>query len=420
MICKNCKMSTAEDVKACEVCGKTIQGNAVKWKALAAVLSLAAVISIFTLGGYGEVMPHDVPEIYDEVLMIDYDDTRVAYRDVITSVPLLPPPESQADLDKPILDVWSVLDEISGFINEYYDRYSETVLFLSKNGYLFDFPAWEYVFFEKVQNLLDIDEEYLVDGVVFFYLRPTDLAGIRNVSASEREELVIFAGLETREGFAITGRGEQGGTISREDLQRILHDYNWDHGELAAIESQSDMFINVIQTLSSYTNNQVGFDIRYMYRDDRFICIVASPSDEPLDVNMFILEYLEGALFVRLSHLETFNDYRRALNNALPNFNHNLLPGYDLRRESRYLIDDFDHIIEDMLIAEIITEEDLPVRFASGTAEFVYFEFESGVKFIGAFEGEIWTMYPVDNHIMARAALYRLSRRAPLFIVRQG
>jgi len=413
-------MSTAEDVKACEVCGKTIQGNAVKWKALAAVLSLAAVISIFTLGGYGEVMPHDVPEIYDEVLMIDYDDTRVAYRDVITSVPLLPPPESQADLDKPILDVWSVLDEISGFINEYYDRYSETVLFLSKNGYLFDFPAWEYVFFEKVQNLLDIDEEYLVDGVVFFYLRPTDLAGIRNVSASEREELVIFAGLETREGFAITGRGEQGGTISREDLQRILHDYNWDHGELAAIESQSDMFINVIQTLSSYTNNQVGFDIRYMYRDDRFICIVASPSDEPLDVNMFILEYLEGALFVRLSHLETFNDYRRALNNALPNFNHNLLPGYDLRRESRYLIDDFDHIIEDMLIAEIITEEDLPVRFASGTAEFVYFEFESGVKFIGAFEGEIWTMYPVDNHIMARAALYRLSRRAPLFIVRQG
>ena len=419
MICKNCKMSTPDTAKSCEVCGKTIQGNSAKWKGLVAALSLAAGVSIFVFGGYGEALLDESPEIYTGLETASYA-ADVRYRDIITTAPLLAPPEAQADLDKPILDVWRVLDEVSGFINEHYDYFSETVLFLSKNGYLFDFPAWEYVFIEELAELTDIYEGYLVEGIMFFYLRPVDLAGFRNVNVSERDNLMIFAGLEVREGFAITGRGEQGGTISREDLQTILNEYSWNHGDIRKIYSQTDTFESVIRALSEYTGNQSGFDIRFLYRDDRFICVVASPVGEPQNINMFVLEYLEGAVFVRLSHLETFNAHRRALNNALPNFNQNLLPSYDLRQESRYLVTDFSEIIYDMLYVGLVSEEDLPLQFASGTLEFVYFEFESGIKFVGHFEGERWRMYQVDNYMMARAALYSLSRRPPLFIVRQN
>ena len=419
MICKNCKMSTLDTAKSCEVCGKTIQGNSAKWKGLVAALSLAAGVSIFVFGGYGEGFTDEILEIYAEAETVNYEGSEVRYRDIITSAPLLAPPEVQADLDMAILDVWRKLDEVSGFINEHYDYYSETVLFLSKNGYLFDFPAWSYVFIEELADLTDIDEEYLVEGIMFFYMRPMDLARFRNVNVSERDSLTIFTGFEVREGFAITGRGEQGGTISREDLQTILGEYSWDHGEIRKIYSQTDTFESVMRALADYTGNQNGFDIRYLYRDDRFICIVASPVGEPLNINMFVLEYLESAVFVRVSHLETFNAHRRALNNALPNFNQNLLPDYDLRHESRYLVDDFDEIIYDMLYAGLIAENDLPLRFASGTWEYVYFEFDSGAKFVGRFADDIWVMYLVDNYMMARAVLYSLSRRPPLFIVRQ-
>jgi len=414
-------MSTPDNAKSCEVCGKTIQGNSAKWKGLVAALSLAAGVSIFVFGGYGEALTDEIPETYSSAVeATGYDDTEVRYRDIIASAPLVAPPEMQGDSDKPITDVWRVLDEVSGFINEHYDYFSETVLFLSKNGYLFDFPAWNYVFIEEISDLTNIDEEYLVEGIMFFYLRPADLARFRNISVSERNSLMIFTGLEVREGFAITGRGEQGGTISREDLQTILNEYSWSHGEIRKIDNQTEIFESVIRTLSEYTGNQSGFDIRYLYRDERFICVVASPVDEPLSIGMFVLEYLEGAVYMRFSHLETLNEHRRALNNALPNFNQNLLPDYDLRQESRYLVDDFDEIIYDMLYAELISENDLPLRFASGTHEYVYFEFDSGAKYIGHFEGEVWVMYPVDNYVMARAALYSLSRRPPLFIVRQN
>jgi len=413
-------MPTAEHVKSCEICGKTIQGNSFKWKGLAVMLCVIAGISIFVLGGYGEALPQDELFVYSDPSAPINDLGDVAYRDVIHTAPLLPPPEGTAPTDSTSLDVWRVLDEISGFVNEYYDRFSDSVLFLSKNGYLFDFPAWNYIFIDDLAGFSHIGEEYLVDGIMFFYMRPSDLARFRNVNVSERDSLVIFTGLEVREGFAITARGEQGGTVSREDLQSILRDYSWDHGEIRKVYTHSSEFETVISMLAGHTNNYSGFDIRYMYRDDRFICIVASPVDEPLNINMFILEYLEGAIFMRLSHLETFNDHRRALNNALPNFNQNLLPTYDLRQESRFLVDDFDDIIYDMLDAEILTEADLPVTFASGTAEFVYLEFASGMRFVGALESDVWQMYSVDNYAMARAVLYTLSRRPPLFIVRQS
>jgi len=412
-------MPTTDTAQACDICGKTIQGNSFKWKGLAVVLSVLAAVSIFFFGGYGEAFPNNEPDVYNEAGVTD--DYRVAYQNVIQTPALLPPPaESAADLDMPSLDAWRVLDEISGFINEYYDRYSQTTLFLSKNGYLFDFPAWNYIFIEELADLSDIDEEYLKDGIMFFYMRPADLARFRNINVSERENLVIFTGIEVREGFAITGRGEQGGTISREDLQAILMEYSWDHGEIREMYAQSDEHGTVMRMLADYTGNRTGFDVRYLYRDDRFICVVASPVGEPLNINMFVMEYLSGAVFMRMSHLETFNDHRRVLNNALPNFNQNLLPSYDLRQESRHLVDSFEDIIYDMLLAEIISEEDLPVRFASGTSEYVYFEFASGAMFVGALEGERWMMYPVDNYVMARAVLYSLSRRPPLFIIRQS
>ena len=421
MICKKCSTAVNDNAKSCAVCGKIVKRSSAGWKCLIALLCIAAITSIYIYGGHYEALFDEEPGSHDEEQHNEnpYDDA-IAYDDMAVTGVLLPPPEFPADLEMPIFDVWAMLDEVSGFINEYYDYHSQTVLFLSKNGYLFDFPADNYVFIEELHDLTDIDERYLVEGIMFFYFRPADLARFRNLNVSQREDLVIFAGFETREGFAITGRGEQGGTINREDLREILNDYSWDHGEIRIVDSQSHMFETALRALAAYTGNTAGFDIRHMYRDDRYIIIVASPRNDTRDIGMFILEYLEGAAFVRLSHLETFNNHRRVINNAIPNFNQSLLPIYDLSQERRHLIDDFEEILYGMLEAELITEYDLPLLFASGTRNYVYFEFESGLKFLGYLQGERWIMYPVDNFLMARAALYNLSRRPPLFIIRQS
>ena len=419
MICKKCRTAINDGSKICTACGKSVRNHSVKWKCLAAVLTGVAVAAAFVLGGYGEALPDEELGTYYEV-NITSPVRDVVIRDNIGTGGASPPtPTSQANVDRSIYEVWAMLDEVSGFINEYYDYFSQTILFLSKNGYLFDSPAGAYVFLEGVRGLIDIDDIYLEEGILFFYLRPADLAQFRSLNVSEREELVIFTGFETREGFAITGRGEQGGIISREDLVRVLDGYSWNHGDIRPVDALSDTFDTVMRVIADYTDNRTGFDIRHMYRDDRFICIVASPTDEPLNISMFIVEYLEGAAFVRLSSIENINNPRRAINNAMPNLNQDILPIYDLRQGLRELVDDFEEIIYAMIGAEFIAEYDL-LSFASGTARHVYFEFYSGLKFLGNFEGEAWRMYQVEDHLVARALLYDLSRRPPLFIIRQS
>jgi len=332
----------------------------------------------------------------------------------------LPMAAGQANLDMPILEVWAMVDEMSRHINEYYDHFSQTVAFLSKNGYLFDSPAGAYVFPRELYGFFDIDERFLDENIMFFYLRPIDLYGFRNISVSERDELVIFTGFETREGFAITGRGEQGGMISREDLSGILDKYSWNHGPISRVDAQSDVFEASMRALAAYTGNNTGFDIRYMYRDERYICLVVSPRHSPLDISMFILEYHGDAVSVQLSNIESFDNHVSAVNNALPGFNHDLLPPYDLGALIGNLTDDFDDLIEAMLYEELISEDHLPPIFISGTSEFVFAEFDSQLIFLAHIESGNWTIEQVSDYTMAAELLSDLSRRPPLFIIRQN
>ncbi|MCL2565095.1 MAG: hypothetical protein FWE24_04705 [Defluviitaleaceae bacterium] len=420
MICKGCKTAVNDNSKICIACGRPVMNNSIKWKCLAALLTGAAAASIFLLRG--------------DVAAPDYDEPDYHYEEQVEapSIPLVMPelvseqqaeiplPSGHANFDKPILEIWAMLDEVSALINEYYSYHSQTVLFLSKNGYLFDDPANAYILINELYGITDIDERFLDESLMFFYFRPIDLSMYRNLNVSEREDLVIFTGFETREGFAITGAGEQGGIISREDLSDILDRYSWNHGEIRKIDMESDIFETVIRALVTYTGINTGFDIRYMYQDERYISVVASPRNNPLNIRMFILEYVEGAVFVRLSGIETFDDHRRVVNNTMPDFNHNLLPPYDLRLGLRNLISDFTDIIEAMVYAEFIAYDDLPPLFASGAFDYVYFEFDTGMRFLVHLEGDSVNIYPVEDYEEARALLNVLSRRPPFFIIKQG
>ena len=421
MICKRCKTAVSDNSKACAVCDRPVRNSAVKWKFLAAVLTFSAAVSIFVFGGSGESVSYDEANGYYETrgggLSLGLLPSEAGGG---PPVPEIPMPVSHANLDMPILEVWAMIDEISRLINLYHDNFSDTVTFLSRNGHLFDLPAGAYVLISELEGLFDVDDRFLEESIMFFYFRPVDLLRFRNLSVSGRDELVIFTGFETREGFAITGRGEQGGIITREDLRELLDMYSWNHGSPGKVERNSDVFELSVRALAAYTGNNSGFDVRYMYGDDRFIAVVASPVNDPLNIGMFILEYLEGAVFVRLSGIEEAENLRVAVNSALPNFNQDLLPPYDLRSMLRELREDFGDIIDTLLLDGHITEAHLPPRFMSGTSDFVYIEFEPGMIFLGGRMGDNWIIYPVEDYSAAHELLSSLSRRPPLFIVRQG
>jgi len=175
----------------------------------------------------------------------------------------------------------------------------------------------------------------------------------------------------------------------------------------------------VIKTLSAYTGNETGFDVRYMYRDDQHISVVASPKDKPMQINQFILEDTGDIMNVKLGNIEAFSNYKKAVNDYLPAFNQALLPNYDLGLNLKYLASDFNNIVDAMLSADFVEEADLPLSFASGTTDFAYFEFSSGKHFVGHLEENTWKMYPVTSYEEANDLMQAINRRAPVFIIKQ-
>ncbi|MDL2248535.1 hypothetical protein LJB89_02445 [Tyzzerella sp. OttesenSCG-928-J15] len=425
MICKNCKTAVDDNLKDCPNCGSPINNNHNKWKIVVAVLVVAAIVVAIYLNSVkqAELAEKEEPPV-------DAQQTEEpAPSEATTQQPQpepepeveseAPTPTSDADLNKPIEEIWAMLDETAICVADYYDTYSETVVYLSRNGYLYEDPSRAYVTVKDLEDLTDIDEEYLDESIMFFYVRPADLAEYSYLRVSNSDELKIFVGFETKDGFAIAAEGEQGGIITREDLKNLLEKYKWDHGEIRKISFDSDEFGDVVKTLTAYTGNESGFDVRYMYRDDKYICVVASPKDKPMQINQYLLEDTGDIINVKLGNIEAFANYKKAINDYIPSFNQNLLPNYDLSVNIKYLASDFNNIVDAMLSANFIEEKDLPLSFASGTSDFVYFEFESGKHFVGNLEENTWKMYPVESFETARELMWAINKKAPVFIIKQ-
>ncbi|MDR2899687.1 MAG: hypothetical protein LBU94_05190 [Clostridiales bacterium] len=331
-----------------------------------------------------------------------------------------PTPSSDANLEMSMEDVWTMIDNVNENMAMFYEKYSPTVAYISKNGYLYDSPAENYVFIDELSDLTEVDEEYLDESLMFFFLRPADLSGFGDLRLSDSQELKIFTGYETKDGFAIAADKEQGGVISREDLKSVLDSYSWEHGDVRRIPFQTNEFESVIRELSAYNNEDEGFDVRFMERDDKYISVVASPKGEPDMLRQYILEDTGDILVVRMDSIESYPNYRVEINKVLPDFNQDLLPDYNLNTVMKYIQTDFQMVVDAMLEGGLITEDDLPVVFSTGTDDFSYIEFESGSRFVGHMEeNNSWKMYPVEDYDTAVTLMDSLDKNAPMYILKQ-
>ena len=426
MICKNCKTAVEDKAKQCNNCGVALNNNSNKWLIIIVLLVVAAIFLVYFLTNdsvkfsflddlqIGQIiLPDQIPTNNADIQEKPVSDPQPEPNDMSL-------PANNTNFEKSLSEVWEIVDEAVNTAGDYYAAYSETVVFLTKNGYLFDNPAKAYVLFSDMDGLSNIDLKYLEENLRFFYLKPKDIFQYSYLRVSESDRLKIFVGLETKEGFAIAAENEQGGIINREDLMTVLDKYSWDHGEIRKIEFQSDEFEQVIKTLVSYTGHNNGFDVRYVYRDNKYMCVVASPKGRPMEVSQYILQDTEDILIMEISEIETIDNYRKFINEQLPDFNQGLLPAYDLGNNLKYLKDDFSDILEAMLEAGFIADYDSPYNcFASGTSDFVYFEFESGKRFVGNLGDGTWKLYPIENDEMGRELMQSINKKAPVFIIKQ-
>lgn len=426
MICRNCKTSVGENEDICPNCGHRLKRSK---RALIFILTAFIVIAFIMFfqrrnyPGPVEVIPEDsqgtenLPsDSLEEENLNEIENTETAEEKETL------PPVSNPDLNKPMDEVWEMLDTIIVYINDYYDYYGETVEFISKNGYLFDVPARDYVFVEDLAGLLEFDNKYINESVLFLYLRPDDLNGYGDLRVSESNALKIFAAYETKEGFAISAKDEPGGIISIADLGKVLDKYSWEHGNITNFSIDSDKFEQIIKAIKSFEENsedsELSYDIRHMLADNKYVDIIVSPVGNSERMGHYVLEFNGDIFEVKVHGIENQLNYKKFVNVTIPDFNTNLMPNYNLNVVTKHLQSNFENITEMMRVNKLIEEKDFPVNFQSGTNDFIFLAFSSGRHFVGHFEKGIWQMYPVETYGEAVMLLQGLDKKPPLFILK--
>lgn len=332
-----------------------------------------------------------------------------------------PTPTSSPDMEKTQGQVMAMLNEVLLAVNQFYEDYSPSVAYISKNGYLYDLPGKAYVKIHEVAELMGLGPEYSERNILFFYMKPSDLKGISGFSVNDDSGLVIFAAYETKDGYYMTASLQSNsGLISRTELQRILEKYKSEHGPIIRYPADSEDFSSIVSEIGAYNNFNSGYDVRYMAGDDKYAVAVVSPVGSPEVIEEYVLMDRDGEWKICVSNFEDFERYKVDVNRLLPDLNLSLLPDYDMHNYIYRMRNNFAEVINAMKSSGMISDRDGVASFASGTAEFVYLEFQSNVKFIGHLNADnVWVMFAISDYHEGEAVLRSITKNPPLFIMKQ-
>lgn len=429
MLCKKCKTAVNEDDKVCKYCGNNLKKNNNIIIVIICLIVLAIIVAFYLQKNKKDNII-EVPSVTDTPTAEPSVEPTTDPGSLPTETPVVnettkpseePIPSVEPDLTKSIEEVAAIVDNISKAADEYIEKYSEQISYLSKNGYLYELASKSYV---KLADLLDLTEfnpENKDARALLLYLKPDDLQGIKDFHVKPSSEFEVFATYETKDGYFMSSTNNAGGIISKEDLEKVLDKYLINQGKIVQVLKKDADYNEIIEELKATTSETNGFDVRSINKNDKYCVAVVSPLGKATQINEFVLQKIEGKWKVVESNFETISKYRLEINKKLVDLDFDLLPEYNMSSYSKYIVTDFAQVIKVMKDeVKVITDADLPVVFSSGTDDFVYLEFTSGKKFVGGLSKEnVWVMYPVQDYDQAFTIMTSIKEDAPTFILKQ-
>jgi len=333
-----------------------------------------------------------------------------------------PTPVFNGDPSKSDSDIEEIVQNVALSAEQFRGAYSDTNEFVSKNGLLYDFPAEMYISTGDLTEDDGFNTAYANENVMILYVKPVDMPiGLSN--GMDADQLRIFAAFPSANNYIISN-GSEISTVSAGDMKSILSRYNTDHGQITYVNGGSGTFADVVSVLQNGIGVSDPLDVRYMAEDDKYISAVVSPHSEPTLIKEFVLLKAGGANKIIIDQIETQWQKFVAINSAAPDVNLDLIPAYNLCRDSKDLKTDFSALLNSMVSSGIISRDDGDPVFISGNSEFVYIEFANGIWMLAHNDDgqNDWKVYQVLRYEDAVLRMKELSKfnPPPYFLIKQN
>jgi len=413
MLCKKCKTAVFDEDDKCGFCGADLKKQ--RRKKILPMLVLVCIVAglIIFISCISKRSSATSNEPVETVAAQQEKETAEPVAELVDDYE--PAPTTSPDTSKTNEEVDVMLKESLEGIKLFYESYSPSINYISKNGYLYDIPGKAYV---KINELIDtgkISEDYADKNILFLYLKESDLLG-----GSQSMSLSLYTAYETGNGYRIAVSDEEILEISAKDLQAIMEKYVAYHGEIVRFSSGSGDFVQIAKEIQEAVGATADLDVRYMAGDDKYAVAVVSQAGNPVKIEEYVFMKESGSWIIMISNFEGSEKYRVDINKILPDLSMQLLPSYNMRHYTNRMKGNFAEVIEGMKELRLIRDNDGSATFASGTTEYVYLEFQSGKRFVGHLNAEYaWEMFEIQDYAEGEEILLGFDKNPPLFVMKQ-
>lgn len=422
MFCRKCNTAISGGGHVCGYCGaKVNETKNVLLTAVALILTAGVILGLFA---YYMRAARDPENFFAEETTHTEESTNPdASENAQTPERNQHDPESipvhTPDYSKSMDEIRVLIDGIAEAALEFYTQFSPYAVYVTKYGYFFEYSSNQYIMTESLFDDIGLDTENADDNVLILYLKPSDLAGFKQLNVTSSDNLELFAAYETKEGFVIASVNNPGGVLPREDLQKVLEKYDFNHGEPRTVRYGGEDYNQIMSALVKEAGVEPDSDIRYMKQDDKYAVAILSPRGDATDVSQYILQKINSRWSIVIYNYEIYDKHKAVINEQLVDINLEMIPRDDLTVLRKYFRQNYTDIIGTMKMNSYIMDEDGAAVYQAGTNNFCFIIFESGRKFLGHLVDDSWRMYEVRNYDEAVEIMLTLEKWPPIVILRQ-
>jgi hypothetical protein len=306
----------------------------------------------------------------------------------------------------------SDLNELNTACTKFYTEHKDDAQLVSAYGFLYSLSMDDNVTVKKL-----VSEKYFkkTDEIGQYtdllLIRPSDYAEVSEKTV-EGNELKIFTGFNTKDGYYVSSDGIEGTMLSEEKYNDLVFRYICSHGEILSPASTDAEYKNIVAAL-----NKSGTDIKFLSYDEKYAVVVTGLLADARDVREYLLTKKDGAWSVALEGIESQSCPKQFVNLQYPDVDFGLFP--------LYTIADFDLPKTDMndyvpsLKQLGMMNEDETVTYGCGTGHFVYIVTSTNKKLLGVLDdNRKLQFYQMNNVTEAKNSMMNIQKNAPTYILK--
>lgn len=369
-----------------------------------------------------ETKPKSAPEIN-----LDNSSTEIDMQAVLNEI-LNPVNGSKAhempsvnidSFDKDLNPFWTGIDEIAEKAQYYYsENFSKTRL-ISKNGYLFNKAAEEYIDVRYLCDREELNKSYLGYDYKVLLLYGKDVAQYSELSIKDSDmDLAVFTAFKhpEKDSYLIASANSTGGIIDGWKFRSLLEQYSQNHGRVNQLLPQSVEYERILTFIKMFESKYDNYFVRSILTDNKYAFVTLSSQTSTADVKQYILQKQDGLWEVVMGKLENESRLAVAVNKKLPDFNIEMLPDYTIYDYKDEMKTEFHDIIAVLAIRELISNVD-EISYMAGTSNYAYAITTMGERYLFLNQGGTWDIKTVENGYEAYNIMLSIEKDAPVFLI---